>query len=205
MDWHVIGLGISFMSGLGRYRFQYLPKPIASAGMATGAGLIIVSIFSSIRPGPAALGIAGLALFVGAIDWQWTSKPSYAPANPRGSPNSQESPAPPPIATKQPVEQGPPAKHNKATAEPSREQKPEPSPKAEPTPGVSEAETQRRTATLSQLTNLYILSHDGITPRMMAGMELPSADFLNAELERQGAKWRVRNVNGATAETYDAL
>jgi len=71
---------------------------------------------------------------------------------------------------------------------------------------VLEAEAQKRAQrgpVLRQITQLYILSHDGISPRMMAGMELPPEEFINAELERQGATWRVRNVNGETADTYD--
>ena len=64
-------------------------------------------------------------------------------------------------------------------------------------------EANRRAGILRQLTQLYIASNDGISPRMASGMELPPADFLNAELERSGERWRVKNVNGPNAETYD--
>ena len=63
--------------------------------------------------------------------------------------------------------------------------------------------SEQRGAVLSQLTQLYILGHGGITPRMAAGMELPPADFLNGELEKQHAAWRVRRTDGPNAETYE--
>ncbi len=62
---------------------------------------------------------------------------------------------------------------------------------------------RERTDILRQLTNLYMLTHDGISSRMMAGMELPPANFLNAELERQGANWRVKEVVDAKAHIVD--
>jgi hypothetical protein len=62
---------------------------------------------------------------------------------------------------------------------------------------------QQRGAILTQLTQLYLASHDGITPRMMAGMELPPVDFMNAELEKQHATWRVSSTDGAQASTYE--
>lgn len=55
---------------------------------------------------------------------------------------------------------------------------------------------------LKQITRLYILNNDGISSRMMAGLELPPADFINTELRRQNAKWRVRNVKDDNAEIY---
>ena len=73
---------------------------------------------------------------------------------------------------------------------------------APPTPPSPSVAAQQRDV-LRQLTQLYILSHDGISPRMAAGLELPPADFINAELERQHAVWRVSKVDGAEAETYD--
>lgn len=59
-----------------------------------------------------------------------------------------------------------------------------------------------RAEALRQITKLYILSNDGISSRMMAGLELPPASFINGELERQNAKWRVRNVKDGSAEIY---
>jgi len=71
-----------------------------------------------------------------------------------------------------------------------------------PSPNASD-DAKARAARLRQLTNLYMLSHDNITPRMAAGMELPPIEFLNAELALAGATWRVSKVIGADAETYD--
>lgn len=62
---------------------------------------------------------------------------------------------------------------------------------------------QQRGAVLGQLTQLYVLGHDGITPRMAAGMELPPVEFLNAELEKQHATWRVSATDGPRASFYD--
>ena len=66
-----------------------------------------------------------------------------------------------------------------------------------------EKEKARRAGVLRQLTQLYMVSHDGISPRMMAFMELPPVEFLNVELKRLDEPWRVRDVNGARAEMYD--
>jgi hypothetical protein len=66
-----------------------------------------------------------------------------------------------------------------------------------------ENRTAGRLALLRQLTVLYINDHDGISPQMMAGLELPPAGWLNTELEKLRANWRVRSVNGPNAETYD--
>ncbi|MES0168277.1 hypothetical protein NKJ87_20180 [Mesorhizobium sp. M0027] len=58
-----------------------------------------------------------------------------------------------------------------------------------------------RAEILRQLTQLYIFSHNGITPRMMAGLELPPADWLNGELANSGHGWRVLNISGLNFET----
>lgn len=108
------------------------------------------------------------------------------------------------------TEIAPPKTTDASVGTPAKPQTVNPTPPARVTPipaatqrDGNETKAGERAAILSKLTNLYILSHDGISPRMAAGMELPSADFLNAELERQGVKWRVRSVNGPNAETYD--
>lgn len=59
-------------------------------------------------------------------------------------------------------------------------------------------------AFVRQLTNLYIASHDGITPEMVAGLELPPEAWLNEQLEKQGKSWRVRRIKGAKFEVYGA-
>jgi len=56
-----------------------------------------------------------------------------------------------------------------------------------------------RDAELMQLTARFPAQ----SPRMKAGDQLAPTDFLNGELGRQGTKWRVRSITGATAETYD--
>jgi hypothetical protein len=56
---------------------------------------------------------------------------------------------------------------------------------------VDATEKTRREQILARLTNLYILSHDGITPAIAARIELPPSAWLNAELERMGEKWRL--------------
>ncbi len=56
---------------------------------------------------------------------------------------------------------------------------------------------------LKDLTRLYVSRNSDSPSRMKDGQELAPAEFLNDELKRSGAKWRVRNSNGATAETYD--
>lgn len=82
---------------------------------------------------------------------------------------------------------------------------PAPPPPSSPatSPNPVQMEADRRAAVIRQLTQLYILSHDGISSRMMAGMELPPSGFLNQELERKGEKWRVQSVNDDKAVTYD--
>lgn len=64
-------------------------------------------------------------------------------------------------------------------------------------------EINRRQSILRQLTELYMMSNDGISSRMAAGMELPPADFLNEELEKLGESWRVHSVNGQNADIYE--
>lgn len=51
-------------------------------------------------------------------------------------------------------------------------------------------EAQRRVV-LGQLTREYILTHDGISPQPLAGLELPPKDWLNKRLEELELSWRV--------------
>ncbi len=69
-------------------------------------------------------------------------------------------------------------------------------------PGEREAFLARAKSTIAQLASFYIASHDGISSAMLAGMELPPEQWLNAELERCGQTWRVRNVQG---DKYDIV
>ena len=56
---------------------------------------------------------------------------------------------------------------------------------------TGEVSVQHRDAVLAKLRSLYILSHDGITPAMMAGLENPPAEWTNIELAKMGEAWRV--------------
>jgi hypothetical protein len=57
---------------------------------------------------------------------------------------------------------------------------------------------------LSEITKIYIAEAGGkVTPAIKSGSELAPVPFLNQELEEAGAKWRVRKVDGLTADTYD--
>jgi hypothetical protein len=64
-------------------------------------------------------------------------------------------------------------------------------------------EGDRREEVLGHLTKIYVLRGQGVSERMRAGLELAPTAFLNAELERQGVKWRVRVTDGLTAESFD--
>jgi len=71
-------------------------------------------------------------------------------------------------------------------------------------PGEREAFVARSKSTIAQLASYYISSHDGISPRMAAGLELPPEQWLNAELARTGHNWRVSNIRGAQYDIVDA-
>lgn len=146
---------------------------------------MVVSFVPGIRVGPSVLGIIGLTLLAAAIAWQFhipTPEKAVPPAD-MAQPDTEKV-APPVLPAKAEVPEAVANQQQPAKLDPN-------------------VLLRERQAVLGQLTNLYILSHDGITPRMMAGMELPNAEFLNEELAKQGANWRVRNVQGATAEIYE--
>jgi hypothetical protein len=61
-----------------------------------------------------------------------------------------------------------------------------------------------RSEFLVELSRLYMLREEAlVTPAMRSGAELAPVPFLNKELERSGAKWRVRTTDGLQAETFD--
>ena len=61
-----------------------------------------------------------------------------------------------------------------------------------PTPrGQDQTELERRRLLLDRLRNEYILSHDNISPALMAGTEQPPADWTNRRLGQLGEKWRI--------------
>jgi hypothetical protein len=59
-----------------------------------------------------------------------------------------------------------------------------------------EPESTRRNVLLQNLRQEYILSHDGLSPALLAGTEPVPADWMNKRLEQMGQSWRVR-VNGS--------
>lgn len=64
-------------------------------------------------------------------------------------------------------------------------------------------EGDRRQAIIRQLTKLFISRNRDASPRMIAGLEAAPAAFLNEELKRQGAKWRVNKSSKGDIEMYD--
>jgi hypothetical protein len=62
---------------------------------------------------------------------------------------------------------------------------------AGPKPGTKEAELARRRAIQEALRGEYILSHENISPGLLAGNELPPADWMNKRLRELGEKWTV--------------
>jgi hypothetical protein len=50
-------------------------------------------------------------------------------------------------------------------------------------------EIQRRNEILNALTREYILSHNGISPKMMAGIEKPPRDWINKRLKEMNENW----------------
>jgi hypothetical protein len=64
------------------------------------------------------------------------------------------------------------------------------------------SEGERRDEMLVQLTKRYVTQGSDVTMAMREGREFAPIYFLNAELERAGAKWRVSSSEGVTAETF---
>ncbi len=58
-------------------------------------------------------------------------------------------------------------------------------------PTAQTAENARRDTLLARLRQEYILSHDGITPAMAAGLENPPIEWTNQRLQQLGETWRV--------------
>jgi len=50
---------------------------------------------------------------------------------------------------------------------------------------------EKKAEVLARLTHEYILSHDGISPAMLAGNELPPTPWLNQRLRQLGHSWQV--------------
>jgi chaperonin cofactor prefoldin len=65
-------------------------------------------------------------------------------------------------------------------------------------------EDPTRHVLLGRLTAKYQDAHrDMISERMKAGLELPPAEWTNAELEKLEEPWRVRNIRGRNCEIFE--
>ena len=62
-----------------------------------------------------------------------------------------------------------------------------------------------RFALLQKLTRSYVASHADVPAKMKDGNALAPVAFLNHELELNGEKWRVRDVRGLVADTYNVM
>mgnify|MGYP001049082174 CR=1 FL=1 len=56
---------------------------------------------------------------------------------------------------------------------------------------------------LARLTRIYLDSHPNAPVAVKSGDVLAPIPFLNMRLQETNAKWRVRSVDGLSAETYD--
>ena len=56
---------------------------------------------------------------------------------------------------------------------------------------------------LVEATRLYKESGAEVSQSVADGTEFAPVPFLNGELERQGAKWRVRSTDGLDAQIYE--
>jgi hypothetical protein len=57
----------------------------------------------------------------------------------------------------------------------------------------------RRTV-LRDIAEQYRTDVVGVRSRFLAGLDLPPAEFINDELQRQGASWRVGRVAGGKCD-----
>ncbi|MEG3181825.1 hypothetical protein [Sphingomonas sp. LT1P40] len=69
-----------------------------------------------------------------------------------------------------------------------------------PTVETHGAETEDYRVVIRQLTQRYVFNHDGISPGILAGAELPPREWMNIELKQMGKDWRIGDVQGASAE-----
>lgn len=195
MDRLLLGLGASFVFGFARYRWPIVPKWLASGGFAIGIGLLLWAAMPFVRTGPAILGIAALVALAVAVEWQGSFRPAAIPSS--APPSPSVAPSEPNVRTETHVDRRATTKPEASLA--TKVIKHAPPDDLPPAPDL----TDGRVVRLRQLTQLYMLSHDGITPRMMAGLEYPPADFLNAELEKLGERWRVRDADAGKVQIYD--
>jgi hypothetical protein len=60
-----------------------------------------------------------------------------------------------------------------------------------------------RRNTLRDIAEQYRTDVVGVRSRFLAGLELPPAEFINDQLKRQGASWRVGKVAGGKCDFID--
>jgi hypothetical protein len=74
---------------------------------------------------------------------------------------------------------------------------------AKPTGGAETEQTSeatRRKSVLTALRNEYILTHDNLSPALIAGTDQPPADWINSRLKQLGEKWTVSTPSPADIE-----
>ena len=64
------------------------------------------------------------------------------------------------------------------------------------------SEGERRDEMLAELTKRYVTQGRDVSKAMREGVEFAPINFLNAELQRAGTKWRVSSFKGVKAETF---
>jgi hypothetical protein len=67
------------------------------------------------------------------------------------------------------------------------------------TSGPEASRVDRRTV-LRDIAEQYRTDVVGVRSRFLAGLDLPPAEFINDELQRQGASWRVGRVAGGKCD-----
>ena len=201
----IFGLSISILFGFGRWLWPAVPRWFAAAGVSSGFGLLLWSFMPFIKAGPASLAIAAFALLAVAGVWQFSRGSPDAEAFIRSSssPNPSDAHEHVPRSSMGAASQKVAKEIEGVVGDKIHPRDPDQEGVPERRPSAIQDESVERAATLKQLTKLYIQSHDGISPRMLAGMELPPVDFLNEELDRQRSNWRVRSTDGNRAEIYE--
>lgn len=189
----LFGIGMSAAWSFVRYRLPNISPVLADAGIAAGLILMALSLVPGVRLPVIGLAVVGAACLVGAASLHFSGG-KRAPAKPT-EPEVAVVASPRTLAPKSPEEPRSPLSTPDG----------KPVPNSAPPAAAAKIETNLSPAPpamLRQLTQLYITSHDGISAEMLAGLELPRAEWLNEQLEKYGANWRVRNVQGPNAEIY---
>lgn len=62
--------------------------------------------------------------------------------------------------------------------------------------GAKQSELVRRSTVVAQLRNYYMLSHDGLSTELVAGMAWPPDEWMNQQLGQLGETWTVHATGG---------